>query len=56
MVNEKKLDIEFPKGTKGYSGMNREDNPGAEEREPASADFVASESLGVVFSPMHNQI
>lgn len=42
-VRERGQDIDFPKGTKGYSGVNREDIQGAEEREPVSAEFVASE-------------
>jgi len=42
-VRERGQDIDFPKGTKGYSGVNREDIPGAEEREPASSEFVAAE-------------
>ncbi|TVY65639.1 hypothetical protein LSUE1_G006976 [Lachnellula suecica] len=42
-VRERGLDIDFPKGTKGKSGVNREDIPGAEEREPVSAEGVASE-------------
>jgi len=40
---ERGLDIDHPKGTKGKSGVNREDIPGAEEREPVSSEFVASE-------------
>lgn len=40
---ERGLDIDHPKGTRGKSGENREDIPGAEEREPVSSEFVASE-------------
>lgn len=40
---ERALDIDHPKGTRGKSGENREDIPGAEEREPVSSEFVASE-------------
>ena len=39
---ERGLDIDHPKGTKGYSGENRENIPGAEEREPVSAEGLAA--------------
>lgn len=39
-------DIDFPKGTKGYSGQNRENIQGADERLPQSAESVASERRG----------
>jgi hypothetical protein len=42
-VRERALDHEFPKGTRGKSGENREDILGAEEREPVSAGEVAAE-------------
>jgi len=42
-VRARALDIDHPKGTKGYSGENREDILGAEEREPVSAEQVAAE-------------
>ena len=37
------LDIDVPKGTRGKSGLNREDIPGAEEKLPEGATTVASE-------------
>ncbi len=40
-VRERAQDIDFPKGTKGKSGINRHDIPGAKEREPVSAEYVA---------------
>jgi len=40
-VRERGQDIDSPKGTKGKSGSNRQDVPGAEEREPVSAEEVA---------------
>ena len=40
---ERALDKDFPKGTKGYSGENRQDILGAEERLPESAERVAAE-------------
>jgi len=42
-VRERGLDKEVPKGTRGKSGENREDIPGAEEREPVGAEQVAAE-------------
>jgi hypothetical protein len=42
-VRERGLDHEFPTGTRGKSGENREDILGAEEREPVSAGEVAAE-------------
>ena len=40
---ERALDHEFPKGTRGKSGIDREGIPGAEERESVDAEFVAAE-------------
>jgi hypothetical protein len=42
-IRERALDHEFPKGTRGKSGVNREDIPGAEEREPVGAEELAAE-------------
>jgi hypothetical protein len=42
-IRERALDIDVPKGTRGKSGANRQDIPGAEEREPVSAEGVAAE-------------
>lgn len=42
-IRERGQDIDFPKGTKGVSGSNREDILGAEERLPESAEAVAHE-------------
>lgn len=42
-VRERGLDHDFPTGTRGKSGSNREDIPGAEEREPIGAESVAAE-------------
>ncbi|KAG9233449.1 hypothetical protein BJ875DRAFT_464127 [Amylocarpus encephaloides] len=42
-VRERGQDIDFPKGSKGYSGENRQDIQGADERVPAGAEEVASE-------------
>jgi len=42
-IRERALDIDHPKGTKGYSGENREDIPGAEDRVPVSAEALAAE-------------
>jgi len=42
-IRERGLDIDFPKGTKGDSGVNREDITGAEERLPETAESVAAE-------------
>jgi hypothetical protein len=42
-VRERALDTDAPTGTRGKSGLNRENIPGAEEREPESAERVAAE-------------
>lgn len=42
-VRARGLDHEHPTGVRGKSGSNREDIPGAEEREPVGAEFVAAE-------------
>jgi len=42
-VRERALDIDVPKGTRGKSGTNRENVPGAEEKLPEDAMKVASE-------------
>ena len=46
-VRERALDIDVPKGTRGKSGLNREDIPGAEERLLEDAMTVASERAQV---------
>lgn len=42
-IRERALDIDVQKGTRGKSGVNRENILGAEERLPESAETVASE-------------
>ncbi|KAH6682013.1 hypothetical protein B0J14DRAFT_228790 [Halenospora varia] len=42
-VRERGQDIDFPRGTKGYSGNDRQDIQGADERVPEPAETVASE-------------
>jgi hypothetical protein len=42
-VRERALDIDVPKGTRGKSGVNRQNVPGAEERLPETAETVAAE-------------
>lgn len=42
-IRERALDIDAQKGTRGKSGTNRENVPGAEERVPEDATKVASE-------------
>ena len=43
VFRERRQDIDFPAGTKGKSGVNREDIPGAEGKLPERAESVASE-------------
>jgi len=43
VFRERGQDTDFPTGTKGKSGVNREDIVGAEERLPESAESVAAE-------------
>lgn len=43
-IRERGMDIDFPKGTKGKSGVNREDIPGAEERLAENAETIASKT------------
>ena len=42
-IRERALDIDVQKGTRGKSGVNRENILGAEERLPESAETMASE-------------
>ncbi len=42
-VRERALDTDAPAGTRGKSGENREDIPGAEERAPVSTEVIAAE-------------
>jgi hypothetical protein len=42
-VRERGLDVDIPKGTRGKSGIDRQDILGAEERVPKSAETVAAE-------------
>ena len=42
-VRERGLDVDVPKGTRGKSGVDRQDILGAEERVPEGAEAVAAE-------------
>jgi hypothetical protein len=42
-VRERGLDVDVEKGTRGKSGVDRQDVLGAEERVPESAEAVAAE-------------
>jgi hypothetical protein len=42
-IRERALDVDVEKGTRGKSGVDRQDFLGAEEKVPESAEAVAAE-------------